>query len=60
MHIDRPAIVGPERLVLRTSAALYVDDLKAVGEFTVIPVSPSRRVMEGFQVSGWLSWRESL
>ncbi len=35
MHIDRPAIVGPERLVLRTSAALYVDDLKAVGEFTV-------------------------
>ena len=25
-----------------------------------IPVSPSPRVMEGFQVSGWLSWRESL
>lgn len=29
------AIVGPERLVLRTPAALYGDDLKTVGEFTV-------------------------
>ena len=29
------AIVGPERLVLRTPAALYSDDLKTVGEFTV-------------------------
>jgi GH15 family glucan-1,4-alpha-glucosidase len=28
-------IVGPERLVLRTPAALYGDDLKTVGEFTV-------------------------
>jgi hypothetical protein len=29
------AIVGPERLVLRTPAALYGDDPKTVGEFTV-------------------------
>jgi len=29
------AIVGPERLVLRTPASLYSDDLKTVGEFTV-------------------------
>jgi len=29
------AIVGPERLVLRTPASLYGDDLKTVGEFTV-------------------------
>ena len=29
------AIVGPERLVLRTPAALCGDDLKTVGEFTV-------------------------
>ena len=29
------AIVGPERVVLRTPAALYGDDLKTVGEFTV-------------------------
>ena len=29
------AIVGPERLVLRTPAALYGDDFKTVGEFTV-------------------------
>jgi len=60
MHIDRPAIVGPERLVLRTSAALYVDDLKAVGEFTVDSGQSVPRVIEGFQVSGWLSRRESL
>ena len=29
------AIAGPERLVLRTPAALYGEDLKTVGEFTV-------------------------
>jgi GH15 family glucan-1,4-alpha-glucosidase len=29
------AIAGPERLVLRTSAALYGEDLRTVGEFTV-------------------------
>ena len=29
------ALVGPERLVLRTPASLYGDDLKTVGEFTV-------------------------
>jgi GH15 family glucan-1,4-alpha-glucosidase len=29
------AIAGPERLVLRTSATLYGEDLKTVGEFTV-------------------------
>src|SRR5258708_4514749 len=29
------AIAGPERLVLRTSVALYGEDLKTVGEFTV-------------------------
>ena len=29
------AIAGPERLVLRTAAALYGEDLKTVGEFTV-------------------------
>jgi hypothetical protein len=29
------AIAGPERLVLRTSAALYGEDLKTVGEFVV-------------------------
>ncbi|HEY2533185.1 MAG TPA: glycoside hydrolase family 15 protein [Xanthobacteraceae bacterium] len=29
------AVAGPERLVLRTPAALYGEDLKTVGEFTV-------------------------
>ena len=29
------AIAGPERMVLRTSVALYGEDLKTVGEFTV-------------------------
>ena len=29
------AIAGPERLVLRTPAALYGEDLKTVGEFTI-------------------------
>jgi hypothetical protein len=29
------AIAGPERLALRTPAALYGEDLKTVGEFTV-------------------------
>ena len=29
------AIAGPERLVLRTTTALYGEDLKTVGEFTV-------------------------
>jgi GH15 family glucan-1,4-alpha-glucosidase len=29
------AIAGPERIVLRTSASLYGEDLKTVGEFTV-------------------------
>ena len=29
------AIAGPERLILRTPAALYGEDLKTVGEFTV-------------------------
>jgi hypothetical protein len=29
------AIAGPERLILRTPAALHGADLKAVGEFTV-------------------------
>src|SRR5262249_4688182 len=29
------AIAGPERLVLRTPAALYGEDLRTVGEFTV-------------------------
>jgi GH15 family glucan-1,4-alpha-glucosidase len=29
------AIAGPERLVLRTPAALYNEDIKTVGEFTV-------------------------
>jgi GH15 family glucan-1,4-alpha-glucosidase len=31
------AIAGPERLVLRTPAALYGEDLKTVGEFAVGP-----------------------
>jgi GH15 family glucan-1,4-alpha-glucosidase len=31
------AIAGPERLVLRTPAALYGEDLKTVGEFAVEP-----------------------
>ncbi len=31
------AIAGPERMVLRTSAILYGEDLKTVGEFTVSP-----------------------
>ena len=30
------AIAGPERLALRTPAALYGEDLKTVGEFTVV------------------------
>jgi GH15 family glucan-1,4-alpha-glucosidase len=29
------AIAGPERLILRTSAAVYGEDLKTIGEFTV-------------------------
>jgi GH15 family glucan-1,4-alpha-glucosidase len=29
------AIAGPERLVLRTAAALYGEDMKTVGEFTI-------------------------
>src|SRR5215510_2220531 len=29
------AIAGPERLILRTPAALYGEDLKTVGEFAV-------------------------
>jgi GH15 family glucan-1,4-alpha-glucosidase len=36
------AIAGPERLVLRTAAALYGEDLKTVGEFTSRPASQSR------------------
>jgi GH15 family glucan-1,4-alpha-glucosidase len=31
------AIAGPERLVLRTPAALHGEDLKTLGEFTVAP-----------------------
>src|ERR1700722_17254889 len=31
------AIAGPERVVLRTSAVLYGEDLKTVGEFTAEP-----------------------
>jgi len=30
-------IAGPERLVLRTTAALYGEDLRTMGEFTVAP-----------------------
>jgi hypothetical protein len=39
MHIDRPAIIVPERLVLRP---------------------PRFRLTISKEVSGWLSWRQSL
>jgi hypothetical protein len=44
------AVAGPERLVLRTPAILYGEDLKTVGEFTVeagesIPFCPFLRIV---------------
>jgi Glycosyl hydrolases family 15 len=37
------AIAGPERVVLRTSASLYGEDLKTLGEFTVETGQPISR-----------------
>jgi GH15 family glucan-1,4-alpha-glucosidase len=52
------AIAGPERLVLRTPAALYGEDLKTVGEFTVEAGQSVPFVLSygpSFQVRRWQS-----